>query len=162
MNKQTEKFKKQLLEISEVVNAFQSEAVQVKIIEKFLEILMYSDKGDNYESSSNILSQNQGRKDRLGDSQQGGYLGATRMAARIDRKPGATKILHQLILSDFFDQPRSISDITIYCRTEYHASFQTSELSGILLKLIKEGKLQRQRNEQSNRFEYVKVNQEEA
>ena len=34
MSKQIEKLKKQLLEISEVVNSFKSEAVQVKIIDR--------------------------------------------------------------------------------------------------------------------------------
>ncbi|MGV8879217.1 MAG: hypothetical protein ACOH2A_09315 [Sphingobacteriaceae bacterium] len=158
MNKQTEKFKKQLLEISEVVNAFKSEAVQVKIIEKFFTILTDFDKGDNYENTNNISQQSPGRGDQLKRDQEGNYT-STRHAARIDRKPGATRILQQLILSDFFDAPRTISDITVYCRSEYKTSFQTSELSGILLKLIKENKLQRQRNPLTNRFEYVKANQ---
>lgn len=156
MNKQTEKFKKQLLEISEVVNAFKSEAVQVKIIERFFTILTDFDKGDNYENSNNISQQAHGRSDRLGRDQEGNYT-STRQAARIDRKPGATRILQQLILSDFFDTPRTISDITMHCKSEYKAYFQTSELSGILLKLIKEHKLQRQRNLLTNRFEYVKA-----
>jgi hypothetical protein len=40
MSKQTEKLKKQLLEISDVINTFQSEAVQVKIIDRLLDTMI--------------------------------------------------------------------------------------------------------------------------
>jgi hypothetical protein len=157
MNKQIEKFKKQLLEITDVVNAFNSEQVQVKIIEKFLNIIVEGDRGESYDHSNNIGLNTYSKRSRSSEEM---FHGGTRQAARIERKPGATKILHQLLLTDFFDDPRSISDITTHCKISYQANFQTSELSGILLKLIKENKLERRRNSQSNRFEYVKASQE--
>ncbi len=39
MNKHTEKLKQQLIEITDVVNAFKSEAVQLRIIERLLDIM---------------------------------------------------------------------------------------------------------------------------
>ena len=44
MSKHIEKLKKQLLEISEVVNSFRSEAVQVLIIDRLLDAIVESDK----------------------------------------------------------------------------------------------------------------------
>ena len=46
MSKQTEKLKKQLIEISEVVNLFKSEAVQVKVIDRLLDVMIDSERSD--------------------------------------------------------------------------------------------------------------------
>jgi len=46
MSKHIEKLKKQLTEISEVVNLFKSEAVQLKIVEKLLDVIIESDKAE--------------------------------------------------------------------------------------------------------------------
>jgi len=53
--------------------------------------------------------------------------------------------------------PQSISAIAEVCKNNYDSEFKTSELSGILLKLAKENKLRRERNNTNNRFEYVKA-----
>ncbi len=142
MSKQTEKLKKQLLEISDVINAFQSEAVQVKIIDKLLDNLVDWDReGDENFNKKSMHFQPDGN---------------SRQRESI-RKPGATKVLNQLLQTDFFDEPHSIADIATYCKDEYDSDFKTSELSGILLKLANESKLRRERSEENNRFEYVKA-----
>jgi hypothetical protein len=73
------------------------------------------------------------------------------------KKPGATKILNQLLSTDFFNARHSISEIADYCKENYDSDFKTSELSGILLKLAKENKLKRERSNDNNRFEYVRA-----
>jgi hypothetical protein len=144
MSKHIEKLKKQLTEISEVVNLFKSEAVQLKIIDKLLDVLVDFDKGDegvelfNKKSLKKVEYENENYP-------------FTR------KKPGATKILNQLLSSDFFDTPRSISSIAIYCKDNFDSDFKTSELSGILLKLANENKLRRERSNDNNRFEYVAI-----
>jgi hypothetical protein len=143
MSKQTEKLKKQLLEISDVINAFQSEAVQVKIIDRLLDTMIDWDKegDDTFNRKPRSYQTDEG-------VQQNGASG---------RKPGATKILNQLLQTNFFDHPHSIADIATYCKDQYDSEFKTSELSGILLKLSNESKLRRERSEENNRFEYVKA-----
>jgi hypothetical protein len=147
MSKHIEKLKKQLLEISEVVNSFRSEAVQVKIIDRLLDAMIESEKGDI--EGGDVLSR-RGRKIRQGDDEENASS-----AGR--KKPGATKILNQLLSTDFFSARHSISEIADYCKENYESDFKTSELSGILLKLAKENKLKRERSNDNNRFEYVKV-----
>jgi hypothetical protein len=44
MNRQIEKLKKQLTEIAEVVNSFQSEAVQVRVVDRLLDEIMEIEK----------------------------------------------------------------------------------------------------------------------
>jgi len=145
MSKHIEKLKKQLLEISEVVNSFKSEAVQVRVVDRLLDAMMELEKTET--DGIEVLNKRVYRP--RGD--EGGY------AARGAKKPGATKILNQLLSADFFDVPRSISSIANYCKDNFDSDFKTSELSGILLKLANEHKLRRERSNENNRFEYVRA-----
>jgi hypothetical protein len=147
MSKHIEKLKKQLLEISEVVNAFKSEAVQVKIVDRLLDAMIELEKTDG---ESPELFIRKGYKPRNGEEHGYAY-------GRGPKKPGATKILNQLLSGDFFDTPRSISSIANYCKDNFDSDFKTSELSGILLKLANEHKLRRERSNENNRFEYVRA-----
>ncbi|MDB5009921.1 MAG: hypothetical protein JWR67_1629 [Mucilaginibacter sp.] len=147
MSKHIEKLKKQLIEISEVVNSFKSEAVQVKIIDKLFDAIVESERGD---VDGNELFSKKNRKQRSDyDSENHSFSGR--------KKPGATKILNQLLSSDFFNIPQSISSIAEFCKEHFNSDFKTSELSGILLKLAKENKLRRERNNDNNRFEYIRA-----
>jgi len=145
MSKHIEKLKKQLVEVAEVVNSFQSEAVQVRIIDRLLEVMIESEKVDA--DGSEIFSK-KGRRMRSDDEN---------ITSAGRKKPGATKILNQLLNTDFFDVSRSISSIANYCKEQFDSDFKTSELSGILLKLANENKLRRERSNENNRFEYIKA-----
>ena len=147
MSKHIEKLKKQLVEISEVINLFKSEAVQVKVIERLLDVLTESEKAEQ-ESAEGINKRSY--KQRPAEDTE---LTTTKST----KKPGATKVLNQLLSDDFFDVPRSISSIAFYCKDNFDSDFKTSELSGILLKLANENKLRRERSYENNRFEYVKI-----
>ena len=147
MNRQIEKLKKQLTEIAEVVNSFQSEAVQVRVVDRLLDEIMEVERVDTAEGSE--IFNNRNRKLRVGNDADYHTQGR--------KKPGATKVLNQLLLSDFFKTPHSISSIASYCKEKFDSEFKTSELSGILLKLAKENKLKRERSIENNRFEYVVV-----
>jgi cysteinyl-tRNA synthetase len=142
MSKPIEKLKKQLIEISEVVNAFQSEAVQVKVVSKLLDAMIEFERGE-IEGHDHLTKKTVAQKipSHTTDTNR--------------KKPGATKVLNQLINTNFFSQPHSISSIAEYCKEQFNSDFKTSELSGILLKLANENKLKRQRNDENNRFEYV-------
>jgi len=147
MSKHIEKLKKQLLEISEVVNSFRSEAVQVKVIDRLLDAMIESEKG---ETDGVDAFNRRVRRTRQADEDEN-------LSTNGRKKPGATKVLNQLLLTDFFNSSHSISEIADYCKESYDSDFKTSELSGILLKLAKENKLRRERSDDNNRFEYVRA-----
>src|ERR1700754_1439607 len=140
MSKHIEKLKKQLVDVAEVVNTFQSEAVQVRIIDRLLEVMIESEKVDA--DGSEIFSK-KGRRMRSDDEN---------VATSGRKKPGATKILNQLLNTDFFDVSRSISSIANYCKEQFDSDFKTSELSVILLKLANANKLRRERSNEKNSF----------
>jgi hypothetical protein len=147
MSKHIEKLKKQLIEISEVVNSFRSEAVQVRVVDRLLDAMIEFEKGDI--DGAEIFNK-KSLKQRLDED-------ANYSAGKEGKKPGATKVLNQLLSTDFFDIPHSISSIATYCKDNFDSNFKTSELSGILLKLANEHKLRRERSNENNRFEYVRV-----
>jgi hypothetical protein len=146
MSKHIEKLKKQLMEISEVVNSFKSEAVQVRIIDRLLDAIAETEKG---EIEGTETFSKKGRRVRNSEDDEHTSHGR--------KKPGATKVLNQLLATDYFDTRHSISAIADYCKEHYDSDFKTSELSGILLKLAKENKLRRERSNDNNRFEYVRA-----
>lgn len=146
MNKHIEKLKKQLFDISEVVNSFKSEAVQVKIVERLLDAIIESDKSDN-ENSEAFNKKEYKLRLNVGNRNPGRGL----------KKTGATKILNKILLTGFFDTSRSIASIANFCKENHDSDFKTSELSGILLKLVKENKLKRGRSDENNRFDYMKA-----
>ena len=147
MSKHIEKLKKQLAEISDVVNSFKSEAVQVKIIDRLLDAIIDSEKAET--EGTELFSKKGGKYKADTESDNGYPFGR--------KKPGATKVLNQLLSTNFFHNPRSISSIATYCKDNFDSEFKTSELSGILLKLANENKLRRERSQDNNRFEYVAV-----
>jgi len=147
MSKQTEKLKKQLIEISEVVNLFKSEAVQVKVIDRLFDVIIDAERS---EAEAGDAFHKKGPRQKIN--------GSNYEHVSVRKKPGATKVLNQLLTNtDFFNTHRSISSIADYCKTNYDSDFKTSELSGILLKLANEHKLKRERSNTNNRFEYVKA-----
>ncbi|WP_428330236.1 hypothetical protein [Mucilaginibacter sp.] len=148
MSKYIEKLKKQLVEISEVVNSFHSEAVQVRVVDRLLDAMIESEKGDV--EGAEIFNKKV-YKHRNGSEPH--YATTARSA----KKPGATKVLNQLLSTEFFSVPHSISSIADYCKDNFDSEFKTSELSGILLKLANENKLRRERSNENNRFEYVRI-----
>ena len=148
MNRQIEKLKKQLTEIAEVVNSFQSEAVQVRVVDRLLDEIMETEKVD---TEGVEIFNKKGRRARGENGNE------NKLAAHGRKKPGATKVLNQLLSGDYFKKPHSISAIADYCKEQFDSDFKTSELSGILLKLAKENRLKRERSNENNRFEYVVV-----
>ncbi len=141
MSKHSEKLKKQLLEVSEIINAFQSEAVQVRLIDRLLDTMVEWDTDCTDGSKKPHLFKSYDQD----------------VTAQSAKKVGATKVLNKLLATDFFSQPHSIASIADYCKAHFNADFKTSELSGILLKLANENKLIRERSNENNRFEYVKA-----
>jgi len=146
MSKHIEKLKKQLTEIAEVVNAFKSEAVQLKIVDRLLDVLVDFDKADA-DGADFLIKKTHKKADDIENYP----------FAQGRKKPGATKVLNLLLAGDFFLTARSISSIAEYCKENFDSDFKTSELSGILLKLANEHKLRRERSKDNNRFEYVAV-----
>src|SRR6185312_342098 len=103
MSKHIEKLKKQLVEISEVVNSFQSEAVQVRVVDRLLDAMIEAERGE-WESAEQNL------KNTFKPSENG----ESHTQMQNGKKPGATKVLNQLLATDFFETRHTIASIADY------------------------------------------------
>ncbi len=149
------KLKNQLLDLAEMLNAFKSEAVQVKIADKLLSQIFIDNKlqaanPENGQQEQNLTSRRAKRVEP--------HKGQDDNSHTRERKPtGATKAMYRLLGTDFFDQPKTISAIASRYNQEFNGDFKTSEISGILLKTVRENLLKREKNLGNKRYEYVKI-----
>lgn len=72
-------------------------------------------------------------------------------------RPGPSQILKQLVDNNFFADKRTIGDVVDYCQKVYNYEYKSTDLSGTLAKLAKDGFLMRAKNPESNQFEYSKA-----
>ncbi len=152
MTKLDENLKNELLSLAETLNAFKSEAVQLKIAEKLLGYIIADENQQSYEDQEYEKILNSRRAKRINGARIN-----QETVPRERKSTGATKAMYHLLDTDFFDQPKSISAIAYRYNQEFDQEFKTSEISGILLKSVKEKVLKREKNIENKRYEYVKV-----
>lgn len=140
MDKYIERLIKQIQDISDIVNGFKSEAVQIKIVEFLLPFVEL--KGKNLKN--NVEQINSAVSPQVESSNQ-----------RVKR-PGVKRVLDQVLLTDFFDTEKNIGEVLKFLN-EADNDFKATEVSGILLALTKKGKLKRYNSEVNNRFLYIRA-----
>lgn len=139
MNK-AEYLKKQLAELSEAINAFSSEAVQLLIIDHILDQLEAHGPREQSELPVYPIMRH-----------------AEKEMVVAPKKNGATKILSQLLENGFFDTPKSIGELADFCDANYDGPFYTNQLSGLLMAMTVKGKLNRTVSPHTKRYVYTKA-----
>lgn len=155
MNKNFIELKKQLAELSETINKFDSEAVQLRIVE-----LLFNQSGANpgmAEASSSydagpagdLVSEPAPRARGQGRSgRQGGEPSASSAS-------GAVAALARLVDSDFFNEKRTIGDVVRKCEEDFGARYKSNAFSGPLSRYAASGVLKREKNA-DGKFAYYK------
>ena len=69
-------------------------------------------------------------------------------------RPGPSKMLDQLVTEGYFSQPRPIGDVVSYCKEQHNLEYKTTDISGILMRMVKKNRLSRHTNSDKNQFEY--------
>ena len=140
MDKYFERLVKQLQDISEVVSAFDSEAVQLRVVDQLLPFLERNGRRHNIDPENEQTSISKPSKSAT---------------APKEKKPGLKKSLMNLIEDSFFDEEKSIRDIVKQLNESGH-EYVATQVSGILLTLVKEEQLARYQSSVNNRFVYIK------
>jgi hypothetical protein len=140
MDKYFERLVKQLQDISEVVSAFDSEAVQLRVVDQLLPFLERNGKRHNIDPENELASISKPSKSAT---------------APKEKKPGLKKSLMNLIEDSFFDEEKSIRDIVKQLNESGH-EYVATQVSGILLTLVKDEQLARYQSSVNNRFVYIK------
>lgn len=163
MIKDFETVKNQLKELSEVINNFKSEAVQLRIIElifKGVKVKDPSDIEDEEEEEEEIAD---GKKKEPEQKKRKRKVKAK--SAETDEKgtkksnagkstPSPYATLDKLHSDGFFKGKKLIGDIKTHCKDNLALTYQSSDLSPVLIKMIKDGKLSRAKNKESQ-YEYI-------
>jgi len=158
---------KQIKAIADVVNAFKSEAVQLRVVEALLGQLGAPPAHVGSPPAPPPAKPAQRRKasKRAAASATPSVAVAatpksdkpTRKAsARSSSSPGAFAMISQLQGDGFFRSPQTISAIVKHCGTSKGHHYRANECSPALLRLLRDGKLTRQKNK-DGQYEYTQA-----
>jgi hypothetical protein len=151
--KNFEEVRKRLAELSDLLNKFKSEQVQLRILERIFAggFDDTSDEGSGAQSSP--VRRKTGRK-RAAPSDDGGSGGKKKSAPR-SRGTGPGPTLEQLIADGFFSKPRTLREIVDHSRTALARTIKQSDMSGPLARFVRDRKLSRSKNAEGQ-FAYKK------
>lgn len=147
--------KQQLGELSDVINKFKSEAVQLKIIELVFKGAGFPPDEENgvKEDTSAVRRRMKRRKAPKATSAAQPGDGRKRPTPKA-KGTGAGAALDQFIQDGFFNQKRTIGAVVDHCETKAR-NFKANELSGPLARLVRNDRLSRTKNA-DNQYEYIK------
>jgi hypothetical protein len=150
MIKNFEGIKSQLKELSEIVNSFKSEAVQLRIVELVFGFEPEEEEKP-YGEGKPIVKKRKAVKIR--PAQKDGTNSVPKKAGNKPSGQGAVATLGKLVEEGFFRQPKSIGDIVEHCDHNLARKFKANEFSGKLGRLVRDNSLTRTKNSESQ-YEY--------
>lgn len=152
---------KQLKTIAEVVNAFKSEAVQLRVVN----VLLAQMGAPQAETATPAGAPAKKPKRRKTPAKATSVANAStdvpfkanpKKSSRSSASPGAYAMINQLLTDGFFKSPRTIGDIVTHCGTAKGHHYKANECSPSLLRLLRDSKLMRKKNE-DGQYEYTQA-----
>lgn len=154
-----DEIKSQLSELSKIINSFNSEAVQLRIIEIILGDIQSSNPTELRKNDAHNPSQKPNKRKSSRGRQK---PKETNEAGEKPRKKtrasgqGANATLTDLTEGDFFASPKTINDIITHCDQNLARRFKPNEFSGKLARLTRDGTLNRDKNS-DGQYEYIRT-----
>lgn len=149
-----ETLKRQLKELAPLINAFTSEAVQLKVTE-----IIFRERETEIEEGVQDVDIPSARKpaSRKPKGKPANNPAKTvKESSRTRAVAGAQATLSRLIDDGFFNQPRTINAMVDHCETKLALHFKQADFSGKLVRLVRDGRLRRVRNK-DGQYEYAKA-----
>lgn len=156
-----DEMQKQLKAIAEVVNAFKSESVQLRVVEVLL-AQMGASPARTATPDFTPAKKTKRRKSSIkvapetANAAEAHPKASARKPARTSASPGAYAMITQLLGDGFFKTPRTISDIVAHCGTSKGHYYKANECSPSLLRLLRDTKLTRKKNK-DGQYEYTQA-----
>jgi hypothetical protein len=149
--------KRQLSELSTIVNAFKSETVQLRVIELvFAQAVGSVGAAQIADSVSPPLAPTKPKRRKSGKSKEGiTEKNDAKPSRRKSGRPGPGAIVDQLLSEGFFDKGKSPNDVVIHCRDEKVLTYKSTEISVSLARAVKSQKLKREKDD-NGQFLYIK------
>lgn len=155
MIKDFETVKKQLEELSTVINSFKSENVQLKIIDLIFKGVKITDDLPDHQETKTEISEEAIRQVRKPKGKKKTVVNTEKKPRTTKGRPGPSQTLDKLVTSGYFKTKKTIGDIVKHCNSSLALTYKATDLSGILMKLVRDQKLKREKNETSNQYEYI-------
>jgi hypothetical protein len=148
--------KGQLKELAEVVNAFKSEAVQLRVVD----LLFGASQREGEETETPTPAAESGGRRRAArrrspeKAENANGSGGERKGGRAGGRPGARATLSKLHADGFFKKPHTLGALVKHAETNLALKYNQSDFSGSLARYVRDGKLKRTKNSE-NQYEYV-------
>lgn len=142
--------KKQLGELATVLNAFKSEAVQLRL----LDVLLGQKATEEPEKTHRRTRPSKKARQR-GPAEKSVENSSGNKKKKAPLGTGAPATLTQLLSTTFFDKPRTINDIIEHSKHNLARTFKANEFSGKLGRMVRNGELTRKKNA-DKQYEYKK------
>jgi len=146
-----EEIKEQLRELSEIVNSFKSEAVQIRIIDHLFGTTEPEETLDE-EIEPQAPKAKKAKRRKAKKATPSGDQPATKK--RTSSGQGAVATLVKLYEDGFFSEKRTIGDIISHCDTNLARKFKPNEMSGKLGRMVRSEELKRSKND-DGQYEYI-------
>lgn len=165
MIKNFDEVKQQLRELAEVVNAYKSEAVQLRVIEL---VFAASRVSDNSEDQSPDSTEKGTRKRVASPRRPRSNAGKRKEAVESGAESGRAKrsaggrlgpraAFTRMYAEGFFKgHKRTIGDVVAHAETNLATKIKQSDISGPLARFVRDNKLTRSKNN-DNQYEYVQA-----
>ena len=147
--------KKQLRELSSVINSFKSEAVQLRIIELIFGIMPEEEVQDEDNPKDIKPKAKKAKRKKKALSKSSDSSPKPRKNS-VTAGTGSMAILTKLVEGKFFSKPKTIGDIVKHCDTALARKFKANDFSGRLARMTRDGKLTRKKNK-DKQYEYTKA-----
>lgn len=154
MLKEFETIRAQLAELAPVINAFKSEAVQLRIVELVFARRHGSGKEDTAETEQGSAKGPKTRK-RRAKPRKGPEDEVSKSGRKKGGATGPVVTLNELIEGSFFAQHRTLAGIVEHCRSNKAKNFRPDQLSGPLARCVRDDRLKREKNS-DGQYEYWK------
>lgn len=166
-----DEIQKRLKSMADVVNAFKSEAVQLRVMEVLLgqlDVVPVANTTDTSSGAGNgsgvrtSRRKGSGRRRPKAAPEQPSSGGTTTKNAKSTKKnrssgsPGGFAMVSQLLDDGFFRKAQTIGSITSHCSTSKGHHYKANEISPGLLRLIRNGTLKRAKNK-DGQYEYTQA-----
>src|SRR5947208_1143423 len=130
-----ENIKRQLGELSEVINSFKSEAVQLKIIDLVLGGGLPASTKEETESNGGHSSRRKRHRPKGQTASQPAHGKTSPKKPRAGAGSGAVATLRAAFAKDFFKEPRTIGAILEHLETKFARKIKANEISGTLARM---------------------------
>lgn len=154
MQKQFQELKRQLAELSETINKFESEAVQLRIVELVFNRALGG--GMNFSEPEAVAYESGPATARRIERKTARPAPAAKSRARssMPSASGAVAALSNLVEGDYFKEKRTIGDIVQQCQDAFGTRYKSNAFSGPLSRYARKGVLKREKNAEGNYVYY--------